>query len=147
MLVFDDLNGNWLRDSGEKLLAGARITIQDAAFTQVGQFVTDGISEPRCFVLPAGIYYIREVDPPGYISRAPDWWSIALVSQSDMMIAFADESASSTLTATPTPSRTPTRLSQHTPTATVSKTPTATHRSFVYLPLILAPSPAHGFQK
>ena len=118
VLAFDDLNGNWLRDTGELLLSGARITIRDVAFVQVAQHTTDGIREPKCFALAPGAHYLDEIDPPGYTSRAPNWWAVVIASQTSLTVAFADERVSGTLTPTVTttppvgPTATP-RQAQH----------------------------------
>jgi len=120
--AFDDLNGNWLRDSGEPLLAGAHITVRNPALAPIGQYTTDGIAEPRCFALAPGAYYVDEVDPPGYASRAPNLWGVVVTSQTSLAVAFADERSTGTFT--PTVTATPQVGSTATPSATASVSPT-----------------------
>jgi hypothetical protein len=118
--VFDDLNGNLVRDAGEPLLAGAEITVWDATMAPVAQYTTDGVHEPQCFALPPGLYYVQETDPAGYTSIGPNWFAAHLLSTAELPLGFADQR----VTATPTP------------TATATATPTPSPTSF--------PSPEPG---
>jgi len=104
--AFDDRNGNGLRDPGEPLIAGARITLMQADGTVVGEHVTDGVSEPYAFVgLASGTYRVLEVHPPGYVSSRQDEWVITLGESDEYEVFFADrsEEAGATEPAAPTP--------------------------------------------
>jgi hypothetical protein len=106
--------------------------VRNSALAPVGQHTTDGVTEPRCFALAPGAYYVDEVDPPGYASRAPNWWGVVITSQISLALAFADERSSGTFT--PTVTATPQASPTATPTATVtvSLTPTASATSGVH---------------
>lgn len=56
VLAFEDGNGNLRRDAGERLLAGAVITIADAQVLPLRRYTTNGVNEPKCFAFPAGTY-------------------------------------------------------------------------------------------
>jgi len=132
VLAFEDGNGNLVRDPGETLLAGAEIVVRDVNLAPVTQYTTDGVHEPKCFSLPPAVYFVQEMDPPGYVSNGPHWYGVALLSQAEVTLAFADQPG--TGTATPTPSATPTATRSPTPTRTPTPSPTP----------IFSPSPAPG---
>ncbi len=138
VLAFADLDGSRWPDAGEPLLAGANITLYDRAGQRIGQYVTDGVHEPKCFALPPGAYFVEEADPPGYVSVGPNWWGIALASDAAITVPFADRVAANGTTPTPTPTRTPTVVVEVTatvtPTATQSETATPTVTSVAATP-------------
>ena len=136
LLVYEDQNGNLVRDVGEPLLGGAEITILRTDMTPVAQIVTDSVQQPVCVSLPPAAYYVREQDPPGYRSDGPNWWGVWVTSRTEVTVSFGDTPIS-TLTPTTTPVLT------WTPTATLTSTPTASATATpntiptYYLPLIL----------
>lgn len=67
VLLWNDTNGNGLRDA-ESLLAGGSLNVVDVATgTPVATHITDGISEPFCFAnLAAGKYTISAAAPANY---------------------------------------------------------------------------------
>ncbi len=61
VLVFNDRNGNELREVGEELVAGAVLTLTNSLHEVIGTYITDGVSEPHCFqTYGAGFYFLRE---------------------------------------------------------------------------------------
>jgi LysM repeat protein len=67
-LLWQDANGNGVRDSSEGLLPGGTLTVVDIATgAPVQAYTTDGLSEPHCFTeLPPGQYTISSAPPAGY---------------------------------------------------------------------------------
>jgi hypothetical protein len=121
--VFDDRDGNGLREAGEPLLAGARIDLMTMDRQAVGSYTTTGGAEPYTFGdLQPGNYIVTESDPPGYASTSPNQWAVALSPGAELEISFADRFEPS-----PTPTHTA-RPTQVPPTRTVvpSVQPTAT---------------------
>ena len=80
VLTFHDRNGDTFRQpEAEELLPNAVFSVSGAGGL-VGQYTTDGISEPYCFSgLTAGSYRVSMQPPVGYIASGP----------SDMMVAMA----------------------------------------------------------
>ncbi|NWG18076.1 MAG: LysM peptidoglycan-binding domain-containing protein [Chloroflexi bacterium] len=66
VFIFDDRNQNRIQESGENLLPGGGIVLNQGA-AAVGSHQTDGISEPYCFSdLAAGDYVAAATAPDGY---------------------------------------------------------------------------------
>jgi LysM repeat protein len=67
VLAFHDRNGDTVRDSDtEELLPNVNLTIANASGV-VGEYSTDGVSEPYCFTgLAPGSYRVIEQPPAGY---------------------------------------------------------------------------------
>ncbi len=64
--LFEDANQNRIREDGESLLAGGTITLTGEGQT-VGEYITDGASEPHCFEdLSVGLYTASAQPPEGY---------------------------------------------------------------------------------
>jgi LysM repeat protein len=64
--LFEDVNQNRIREDGEGLLAGGTITLSGDGET-VGEYETDGASEPHCFEeLAVGLYTAAAQAPEGY---------------------------------------------------------------------------------
>ena len=120
--VYDDLDGDGIRDEGEPLLAGATVTVKLTDGTVVDQIITDGVTDPYCFDLPPyQLYMIIVESPPGYEASGPAAAYIYPVPEISIDIDFGQRS----VTVTPTPT-------VPTPTPTVEPTPPA-----LYVPLVL----------
>ena len=67
-LLYNDANGNGVRDANETLLAGGQFTVVDTTTgAPVQAYTTDGVNEPHCFDgLPAGQYTISSAPPPNH---------------------------------------------------------------------------------
>jgi len=78
VLAYHDRNGDAVRQPDtEELLPNAIFTLGDAVGL-VGQYTTDGLSEPHCFTgLAPGNYQVAMQPPAGYVASGPS--SIGLV--------------------------------------------------------------------
>jgi LysM repeat protein len=67
-LLWNDKNGDGVRDATEALLPGGQIAVVEIATGKpVQAYTTDGVSEPHCFKdLPAGQYTVSFAAPSGY---------------------------------------------------------------------------------
>jgi len=69
VLIWNDTNGNTVRDANESLLADGQLSVVDlASGAPVGAYMTDGTTEhePHCFELPSGQYTVSATPPSGY---------------------------------------------------------------------------------
>jgi LysM repeat protein len=68
VLLWNDANGNGVRDAQEGYLPGGQLTVVDIATgAPVDSYTTDGVNEPHCFEdLPVGQYTISSAAPAGY---------------------------------------------------------------------------------
>lgn len=115
LVVFDDQNGNGLRDEGEPLVSGAEITLGYMQGSTLASWVTDASAGPFLLEgLQPGNYVIREKDPPGYISETPNEWAITVLGGTQLEVQFADRVGP---TPTFTPQPTPTKPPEVAPTA------------------------------
>lgn len=124
--VYEDQNRNGVRDPGEPLLPGAVLTLSEFGGPVLGTYTTDGVSEPYCFHVPAGLYELREQNPSGYDSSTPDQWGVYVLEETTVTIPFGDYVSAVTPTPTPTSTPSPTHTPTPTPSATPSITPSPT---------------------
>jgi hypothetical protein len=104
VLSFDDRNGNRVRDPGEPLLPYAVFTLSDAHHV-LGTYSTNGLNEPYCFgELEPVVYFVSEMNPPGYGSTTHDSWGISLRNAATINLEFGNKTEP---LPTPTPSPTP----------------------------------------
>lgn len=109
VLSYDDRNGNRFRDPGEPMLPYAVFTLSDATHV-VTTYSTNGLNEPYCFrdLLP-NVYFISEMNPPGYESTTFDSWAVSLLNGATINFEFGNRTAREpTPTPTPTPQPSPT---------------------------------------
>ncbi len=110
VLSYDDRDGNRFRDPGEPMLPYAVFSLSDA-YHVVGTYTTNGLNEPFCFIgLTPGVYFISEMNPPGYESTTHDSWGISLQNGATLNIEFGNytmRQPTPTPTQTPRPSPTP----------------------------------------
>jgi hypothetical protein len=113
VLSYDDRNGNRFRDPGEPLLPYAVFSLSDSRHV-VETYSTNGLHEPHCFSnLTPLVYFVSEMNPPGYESTTHDSWGISLQNGATINLEFgnrAEELPTPTPTATPVPSPTPPAL-------------------------------------
>jgi len=115
--VFEDANENGRRDEGEKLVAGAVVAILDSNRMELEKHTTDGLSEPTCLSdLAAGTYYLKRLNPVGYVSTVPDDWGVAVVTGANTSVELGCKFR-------PVPSATPTASPPPLPTATPTPRP------------------------
>jgi hypothetical protein len=125
VLVYEDVNGNKMRDAGEPLLAGAKITVTNSSGLVSFLYTTDGVHEPYNFAgLAADTYLVEEHNPDGYPDNTTqDSVLVLLLPGSTPCVQFGDRAKPKD---TPTPTNTRTPTSTNTPTPTATATPTAT---------------------
>ncbi len=113
VLAYDDRNGNRVRDPGEPLLPYAVFTLSDAQHV-VETYSTNGLNEPYCFKeLKPSVYFVSEMNPPGYESTTFDSWGVSMQNGAMINIEFGDvtqKQPTPTPTATPRPDPTPVAL-------------------------------------
>lgn len=76
--AFHDQNANGLREGGEGLLAGITFSILNGQ-QEIGDYMTDGASEPYCFsgLLP-GSYQVAEKQLEGWATSTLGAWGVSL---------------------------------------------------------------------
>lgn len=128
--VWNDLNGNGVKDGGEPTLAGATVRLYEYAHPPPEppirpEVVTGTDGAFRFMDLPPGSYIVVETNPPGYVSTTSDMVNVWVASGFTHPVYFGDW-----IPSTPTASPTGTR----TPAATPTATPLRPYRAF--LPVI-----------
>jgi uncharacterized protein (DUF2141 family) len=88
-VVFEDPNGNGLRDPGEAGIGGVSVSLTSGSTTRTTQTVGDG-----CYsfagVVP-GVYTVTETDPTGLTSTTPNQRVVNLVSGGAATASFGDQ--------------------------------------------------------
>lgn len=126
-LVWHDLNRNLTPEPGEPPLPDAELRLRDSTQQIIATQVTTDTGTYKFAGLQPGVYYLQEIDPPGYRSvTGSSNNQVVIVTAGTVQVRnFADESIN-----TPTPSRTPTATRTTTPTITptpsITPTPTRT---------------------
>jgi hypothetical protein len=111
VLAYDDRNGSRFRDPGEPLLPYAVFTLSDSNHV-VGTYSTNGLNEPYCFDdLGPDVYFVSEMNPPGYESTTHDSWGVSLYGGAMVNLEFGNRTEMQpTPTPTSLPSPTPTQI-------------------------------------
>jgi len=106
-VVFNDLNGNGIRDASEVGLAGAEVTLKDNQTANL--YVTGPDGAYYFHRLAPGDYSLVERNPSGYDeSTTPDAWGIRLTGCHIITVNFGDRvPPPPTPTSTPTPTECP----------------------------------------
>jgi len=139
-MVFEDRNGNGVRDAGEPGLAGARLTLATLSGIVVGTRLTGADGLYAFGDLAPGTYRLTESNPPGTVSTTPDTVLLPVAGGSVVVFDFGDRFVGSVTpsstpagTATPTPrpsaTNTPGGVATLTPTFSVTQTPSPTWTS------------------
>jgi LysM repeat protein len=89
VLAFNDRNGDTFRQpETEELLPNAVFSVGDANGL-VGQYTTDGLSEPYCFSsLSPGTYQVTMQPPDGYSVSGPSYMAVGLSGGMDMNVGM-----------------------------------------------------------
>lgn len=88
VFIFEDRNQNRIQESGENLLPGGGIILNQGA-TAVGSYQTDGVSEPYCFGdLAAGDYVAVATPPQGYGLTTSNQFRLQLGPSARISLAF-----------------------------------------------------------
>lgn len=95
-LLWNDANGNGLRDNTETMLAGGQLAVVDVATgAPVQAYTTDGLTEPHCFEnLAEGQYTISAVPPSGYNPTTAGSTSMGLKSGDVASLEFGAQPSS-----------------------------------------------------
>lgn len=104
-LLYNDENGNGIRDTTETMLAGGQLTVVDTGTgSPVGHYSTDGLSEPHCFEnLPAGPYSISSVAPGGYNATTDTAHPLNVEAGSTASLEFGAQPSANAAEPTPAP--------------------------------------------
>jgi LysM repeat protein len=108
--AFHDRNGDTFQQSDtEELLPNAVFSVGDAT-GMVGQYTTDGLSEPYCFLgLLPGTYRVTMQPPVGYTNSGPSYMAVVLSGPAQTTLAMgAQRSGTPTAEETPGAVTTPT---------------------------------------
>lgn len=91
VLAFHDRNGDTVRDSDtEELLPNVNFTVANASGV-VGEYSTDGVSEPYCFTgLDPGSYRVIEQAPAGYEATGLPEQNVALSENTSFDFQFGN---------------------------------------------------------
>ena len=108
-MVWHDANGNGRRDHEEPPLPNAQIVLRTEAGALMMLNTTGGDGLYEMAQIVPGIYWLQEVDPPGYVSTTINDWMIPIFANTRIEIDFGDQYApTATATHTGTPTSTPT---------------------------------------
>jgi hypothetical protein len=109
VFVFEDVNGNGIREDGEKPLSGARLELLNAQRAPISSHTSDAAVAPLVLAnLKPGNYIIVATDPTGYVATSPSQWAGTIIESAQLDIYFAQRLApTATPSATPQPSATP----------------------------------------
>jgi hypothetical protein len=103
-VVWHDLDVDLFPDANEPRLAGVTITLKDAAQTYLTSTVSGADGVYRFDGLSAGVYWVVETDPPGFISTTDNNVRVQLIGSQGAEVNFGDVLP---FTDTPTPAVTP----------------------------------------
>lgn len=90
-LVFEDENGNQVRDAAEPGLARVEVRLIGDALERRVATMADGSFEFRG--LPTGVYVVESMDRRGWVSTTPDQRSVGLVEGGSAFVSFGDQRA------------------------------------------------------
>ncbi len=95
-LMWNDTNGNTVRDANESLLAGGQLSVVDlASGAPVGAYTTDGDNEPHCFELPSGQYTVSGTPPLGYNPTRADSATLEIAAGDTSFMEFGAQPSGS----------------------------------------------------
>jgi LysM repeat protein len=102
-LLWNDINGNGVRDMNETMLAGGQLTVVDISTgAPVELYTTDGLSEPHCFnELAVARYTISSAAPAGYNGTTPNSTSLEVEAGSTAILEFGAQASAAALEPTP----------------------------------------------
>jgi len=103
-VVWHDLDVDLFPDAGEPRLAGVTITLKDAAQTYLTSTASGADGIYRFDGLSAGVYWVVETDPPGFISTTENNVRVQLIGSQGAEVNFGDVLP---FTDTPTPAAPP----------------------------------------
>ena len=88
--AFTDSNGDNVMNPDENLVGGVVFILQDTHTSRavVATHTTDGLSEPTCFVQPAGAYSLLIQVPAGRVATSDTRWGLVLAPGTPVNINF-----------------------------------------------------------
>ena len=110
-VVWHDINGDGRHDHEEPPLPNAQIILRTEAGVLMMFYTTGGDGTYNLEQIVPGIYWLQEVDPPGFVSTTINNWMIPVFANTSIEIDFGDNYAP-----TPTPTSTGTPTATATPT-------------------------------
>jgi len=99
-MVWNDVDRDGVKSEGEPPLEGAEIHLTNDSAQLMGYWVTLSDGMYHFTLLKPGLYYVREIDPPGYASSTLSEIAVFVSSNQALAVHFGDY-ASATATATP----------------------------------------------
>lgn len=102
-LIWNDANGNGVRDATETLVLGGLLTVVDLSTgQQVQAHTTSDPNLPHCFEeIPEGQYSVSSAPPPGYNPTTPGATNLAVDAGSTSMLEFGIQPSASQAAPTP----------------------------------------------
>ncbi|MCC9000411.1 MAG: carboxypeptidase regulatory-like domain-containing protein, partial [Candidatus Contendobacter sp.] len=98
-VVFNDLNGNGIQETGEPGIGGVTLTLKDNQGVTVATTTTDGDGRYTFTGVTAGNYQIVETDPAGYTSTTVNAVPVTVTDGRTATIHFGDQISGSNLRA------------------------------------------------
>jgi hypothetical protein len=91
--VFNDLDGDGIRNAGEPGLAGVTITLRNDANAVIAVTVTAADGSFAFLNLQPGTYTVTETDPPGLVSTTPNSVPVVATAGGTAAVNFGDRLA------------------------------------------------------
>ncbi|MGE0084616.1 MAG: SdrD B-like domain-containing protein [Desulfococcaceae bacterium] len=89
-IVFNDVNGDGVRDSEEPGISGVNVELLDSEGNLIAATVTSPEGTYSFADVPAGAYVVKETDPEGYVSTTGNTVPVNLVSGTEATASFGD---------------------------------------------------------
>ncbi len=102
-LIWDDANGNGVRDANETLVLGGLLTVVDISTgQQVQAHTTNDAAQPHCFEeVPAGEYTVSSAPPANYNLTTPGARTLGVAAGSTSFLEFGIQPSAAQAEATP----------------------------------------------
>jgi len=110
ILLFNDLNGDAIRQEEEPSIPGGQISVSNRSATVSLTAQTVAGSEPSCFAdVPEGDYNITVAIPDGYNPTTVSNYALSMRAGDETAVDFGAQANSQTLAEAPTPESSPAR--------------------------------------
>lgn len=90
-MVYNDANGNGLKDAGEVGIPNVLIKLWGTSANLIATTLTNTLGQFTFNNVVPGDYHVQEIDPPGYISTTPNSFFIQVVASNISNILFGDK--------------------------------------------------------
>jgi len=91
--AFTDSDGDGVMNPDENLVGGVVFILQGGQGAVAATRTTDGLSEPYCFVQPAGAYSLLIQTPAGRVATSDTRWGLVLAAGAPVNIDFGSRPA------------------------------------------------------